>query len=424
MSRSESIERVVAQHLCMGCGNCAATRPDLVTMVDTEDSGRRPDISPAASADTLRELGDICPGRLIPARAIRADSGDTYQNVAWGPIIEVWEGHATNPQIRHRGASGGVVTALSAYCVDELNFTGSIHVRAGQDNPMLNESFIATSGDEIASATASRYAPASPCERLADLRGSSGPHVFIGKPCDVAGASRLAKHDPGIGEKLGLSVSIFCAGTPSLAGTQALIQHLGITENDQVLRVRYRGKGWPGRMTVAYRQAASGKLLQASTSYADGWGNILQKHKQWRCQLCADHLGDYADLSVGDPWYRPISEDESGRSLVIVRTERGRRILKQAIDAGVVKLELRSVATVAASQPNLEQTKGAVFGRCLAARLSGASAPRYPGAKLYYVWWRALSPRAKLSSIAGTIKRVFSRRIFRPEHTTPMGDAQ
>jgi coenzyme F420 hydrogenase subunit beta len=293
-----------------------------------------------------------------------------------------------------------------------------VQVRARTDQPLLNESVISRSRSDVLAASASRYAPASPCERLADLRGGERPHVFVGKPCDVAGAARLAAAEPALAANLGLTISIFCAGTPSVAGTRELMRHLGVGESDEVLEVRYRGRGWPGNMAVRFREAATGSERSASTSYAEGWGEILQKHKQWRCQLCADHLGEHADLSIGDPWYRPIGADDPGQSLVVVRTERGRRLLREAVRAGVLRLEARSLATLAASQPNLEQTRGAVFGRCVAARAVGAAAPRYRGARLHRVWWRALSPLAKLQSLAGTLKRVLRKGLLRAERAT------
>jgi coenzyme F420 hydrogenase subunit beta len=416
MRRTPTLEQIVDEHLCMGCGACAAARPDIVRMVDTDAHGRRPLIAANAEPGASRALGQLCPGRAIETLAPPSGEPHSYAHTAWGPVLEVWEGYATDPELRHRGSSGGIVSALALFCIEEQGFAGAVQVRARADQPLLNETVISRSRDDVLAASASRYAPASPCERLADLRGVSQPHVFVGKPCDVAGASRLG--DAGLADSVALTISIFCAGTPSLAGTRELLRSLGVNAEDEVLEVRYRGRGWPGRMAVRFRSAASGRIKQSSTSYADGWGKILQKHKQWRCQLCADHLGDHADLSVGDPWYRPIDEDEPGQSLVLVRTDRGRRLLREAVAAGSVRLERRSVDTLAASQPNLEQTKGAVFGRGLAARLAGASAPVYAGAALHRVWWRALSPRAKLASLAGTWKRILKKSLLHAERAS------
>jgi coenzyme F420 hydrogenase subunit beta len=399
----------------MGCGACAAARPDIVQMTDTVAHGRRPVISKAAPKRAERELAKVCPGRAIDARPPAAGDRPDYTHAAWGPVLEVWEGHATDSELRFNGSSGGVVSALASFCIEQKEFAGAVQVRARPDQPLLNETVISRSRSDVLAASASRYAPASPCERLADLKNSDQPHVFIGKPCDVAGSMLLAAEQPALATSLALTISIFCAGTPSIAGSRALLRHLGVSAEDEVLELRYRGRGWPGNMAVRFREAGTGEVREASTTYAEGWGEILQKHKQWRCQLCADHLGEHADLSIGDPWYRPLADDEPGQSLILVRTERGRRIVREAMQKGVLKLERRSVRTLAASQPNLEKTRGAVFGRCLATRAARGGAPRYRGAGLHRVWWRALSPTEKLQSVAGTLKRLVRKGLLRSE---------
>jgi coenzyme F420 hydrogenase subunit beta len=101
MRQSDSLEKIVDRHLCMGCGACAAARPDLISMVDTETHGRRPKISKRTSAATSRSLAEICPGR-----SIRFAPAQDYDEAAWGPVLEVWEGHATDPELRFRGSSG------------------------------------------------------------------------------------------------------------------------------------------------------------------------------------------------------------------------------------------------------------------------------------------------------------------------------
>ena len=54
--------------------------------------------------------------------------------------------------------------------------------------------------------------------------------------------------------------------------------------------------------------------------------------------MCADHTGEFADIAVAEPWYREIPPDEPGRSLVLARTERGRRCVAEAVAAGYLEL--------------------------------------------------------------------------------------
>ncbi len=410
MRGTDSLQKIVERHLCMGCGACAAARPDLVAMVDTQRYGRRPLLKAGADPSATRSLVKICPGREIhfaPARH--------YDEAAWGPVLEVWEGHALDPELRFRGSSGGVVSALALHGIESAAVAGVVQVTARHDQPLLNETVISRSRADVLAASASRYSPASPCEKLADVRADGRQHIFVGKPCDVAGAQRLMHADDRLRNSIALTVSIFCAGTPSQAATRELIRALGIDDDAQIEEVRYRGRGWPGRMAVRYRSTAEAIPEIESMTYEQGWGEILQKHTQWRCRMCADHVGEHADLSVGDPWYRPLGEHEAGESLIVVRTERGRRALSAAVEAGYLSLQRRSIATLAASQPNLERTKGAVFGRCLTARAIGVAAPLYRGGALHRVWWRALSPVAKVQSLIGTAKRIFRKRILLPE---------
>jgi coenzyme F420 hydrogenase subunit beta len=410
MRKPDSIERIVESHLCMGCGACAAARPDLVTMVDTDTHGRRPRPKDGISAAESQLLAQICPGREI-----RFEPAANYDEAAWGPVLEVWEGHALDPELRFRGSSGGVVSALALHGIQSGAAAGVVQVTARRDEPLLNETVISRSRADVLAASASRYSPASPCERLADVRADGREHIFVGKPCDVAGAQHLMRTDERLRNSVGLTISIFCAGTPSQAATEELIRALNIDDDASIEEIRYRGRGWPGRMAVRYRQAVDKPSKLSSMTYERGWGEFLSKHAQWRCRMCADHLGEHADLSVGDPWYRPIGEGELGESLIVVRTERGRQALRAAVRAGYLAIERRSVTTLAASQPNLERAKGAVFARCLTARAMGGAAPIYRGGALHRVWLRALSPIAKLHSVGGTIKRILKKRILRPE---------
>ena len=133
----------------------------------------------------------------------------------------------------------------------------------------------------------------------------------------------------------------------------------------------------------------------------------------WRCRICPDHTGEFADISVGDPWYHDeIPVGEPGRSLVIVRTERGRRFLADALAAGALTLERRAPSALPRSQPNLLRVRGAVFGRVLVSRLLGAAAPRYRGFGLFQVWLRDLTLKERAQSLYGTVKRVFTKGLL------------
>ena len=57
-----------------------------------------------------------------------------------------------------------------------------------------------------------------------------------------------------------------------------------------------------------------------------------------RCRICPDQIGDFADISVGDPHlprFRALAQQEDGLgySAMLTRTEKGERVAKSAIVA-------------------------------------------------------------------------------------------
>ncbi len=406
--RLSSIEAITQARLCTGCGVCAHLHPDRLEMVDVADVGRRPLPIAGITGPTTGAGVAACPGRsLTHPDDLLADAPFRGE---WGPVMALWECWSTDDELRHRGSSGGVVSALSAHAVEAGTAVGALQVRASRTDPLRNETVLNRTREDILTAAGSRYAPASPCERLDLVEDAEGPCVVVGKPCDVAATQQAAAMRPALADKVAVTIGIFCAGTPSTEATVGVIRRLGV-DPEAVTKVDYRGEGWPGDFRV---ETADG--TRASTSYADSWDQ-LTKQRQWRCLVCPDHTGEFADLSVGDPWYRPVVDGEAGRSLVVVRTERGRALLESALASGALDGTVLPLERLPQSQPSLEATRGAVWGRRLAMSLSGMPAPRFRGMPALRLWWR-LPARAKASSTLGTARRIHQRGLRRPELET------
>lgn len=403
--------------LCAGCGACAFAQPDVVSMVDDIDAGRRPVVRRVDGRElpTLPALA-ACPGVGLEQTGPVPGEIDQLRE-KWGPVLEVWEGAATADDLRYAGSSGGVASALAIHCLEQEGMHGLLHIRSRPDVPYLNETVLSTGREAILTATGSRYAPASPCDRLDLVRAAPDPCVFIGKPCDVAATSKLRVNDATLDRQLGLTIAVFCAGTPTTKGTFEMLGRMGIVDPDSLVDLRYRGNGWPGEAVASIRQD-DGSVRTQQLTYAQSWGEVLQKHRQWRCYVCADHTGHFADIAVGDPWYRPTDGD-IGRSLILVRTERGRQFLAAAMAAGQVIASPLPPSRVEDAQPGLRDSRGAVGGRLLTLRLLGLPAPRYRGFPMLRIWWRDLSVREKLRSTLGTLRRVRRKRLGRRHPVRP-----
>lgn len=347
---------------------------------------------------------------VCPAVQTEFPSSSEKTEREWGPILEMWEGHATDPEIRFKGSSGGVLTAIGAYCVEQLGMAGVLHVGQDPEDPIRNRTRLSENRHELLAASGSRYSPASVCNGLNLVEEADAPCAIIGKPSEIAAVSKARQLRPALHKKVGVTLSFFCAETPSTAGTAALLKRWNV-DAESLGDLRYRGLGWPGN----FAPTRAGDAEPCGTmTYQESWA-FLQAHRPWSVQLWPDGSGELADISCGDPWYQAPDGKNPGSSLVVARTERGREIVQGAIDAGYLTLSSAEMWKLDRSQSGLLKKKAAVWGRLVALKLLRLPTPEFKGLHLFSLW-RKLSLNEKLRSTIGTIRRCISRNLFKPLH--------
>ena len=408
LQRIKNLQDVVDWGLCLGCGACAyACQEKSVSLVNVEEVGIRPAFK--QNCGTCNSCLAFCPGYSVDAYlASGAPTNGNRAHDDFGSALEIWEGHATDPEVRFRGSSGGVLSALSLYCLEREGMGFVLHAATDPEKPWLNKTVVSRTREEILSRTGSRYAPASPCEGLGRIEESDRPCVFIGKPSDAAATMRVRRERPKLDQNLGLVLTFFCAGEPSTKGTLDLIRDFQMVPSE-VRSVRYRGEGWPGRFKVV------SQTNEKSLTYQESWGK-LTKYRAFRWQLDPDGMGRVADISCGDAWEKFDSESDAGRSIVLVRTERGRQILQRAMTAGYVQLWKAEPSNVIAGQPGLVQRRKEIFGRILGMKLLLVPTPKLKNFSLFRAWL-TLPFQAKFRTVLGTMRRVIQRGYW---HRRPL----
>jgi len=340
----------------------------------------RPVQSAPLSAVQEAAIAGSCPGLVQVVRA----EGRT-DDALWGPRLEMRTGWATDPTLRHAGASGGALSALLVHLLESGEVDAVIQTAAAPDIAIGNATVVSRNREDVLAAAGSRYAPSAP---LADLAGHLAEHrmtgrrfAFVGKPCDAAALCAMGQRDPEIIRAVPVIVSFFCAGVPSHAGGEAVLAALGVTP-DEVAAFRYRGNGWPGQATTRLHDGT-----ERSMSYHDSWGKILSKHVQHRCKICPDGTGVAADIVCADAWESdehgyPVFAEAPGISLIVARTETGRRIMEAAEAAGRIETASFDAAALIAIQPGQRERRRALLARLLALRAVGRPVPRYEGLRI------------------------------------------
>lgn len=378
------LNRVLKNDLCSGCGMCSSVASDDAVQIRLNADGyHRPVLNKAyagksiASEQASSAFAKSCPALNLDIRPYKTAN---YHPV-WGEILETLKGHALDNEVRQAGSSGGVISALAQYCLEQKLVDGVIQIQASQTDPLENVATISRSRQNIIASSGSRYAPASPAQALKWVAMSTEKYLFIGKPCDVAAVRQMQAHDPRLKQNIPYVVSFMCAGTPSLHGTEQVLDQLGV-EREDVTSFRYRGDGWPG-LTKATLKNGDARTM----TYNDSWGKVLNRHLQTRCKICPDGIGEFADIVCADGWEGdekgyPSFEERDGNSLILIRTDKGRELFRNAEADGVAQAEAFDTAGIFAIQPFQYYRRTTILPRLWAMKLLMLKTPSYKGFEL------------------------------------------
>lgn len=422
-----TLQDVIDWNMCVGCGTCAAfcEVAEGVIMQDWPKVGIRP-MLPSSGCGECRDCLEFCPGfSLDVGDVLDQERERAEENLLVGSYHGVFLGYSADDKLRHKCSSGGVLTSLAAYCLEHLGMRAVVHTGMDPEQPWKNCTVISRTRQDLLDRSGSRYCSSSPCEFLNHIEASDGPCVFIGKPCDVAALTKARRQRPRLDVNVGLALSFFCAGTPCSESVINYAERLGASR-EKITELRFRGDGWPGRFRVtlkdlpginsvtatgARQQTTAPDSCQLTETYMNSW-RVLAKHRPFRCHICPDGLGQFADIVSGDAWnrYRGVGKS-SGYSHVIVRTARGREILAQAERENYIRLQPVSVEEVMKGQ-GLVYRHAVAFGRILGVKLTGVPTTEFHGFNLFKIWVRT-NPLIMVRSILGTVRRMVARRLFR-----------
>jgi coenzyme F420 hydrogenase subunit beta len=207
--------------------------------------------------------------------------------------------------------------------------------------------FIAKTKEEILLAAQSKYCPVPVNIGLNEISKTPGRYAIVGLPCHIQGARKAAWNNATLRDRLVLYLGLACNHQPTFRATEYLLKRIGVPEN-QVDKIEYRSKGWPGKMTITLKDGRKKLVDHFSLPY---WGGAFSDFFYLaRCIICEDKLSEYADLSFMDAWLPEFSEKRMCESISVSRTQTGEKLLQSAISENVISVFEIPVEKVIASQ--------------------------------------------------------------------------
>lgn len=356
MRRLTSIWDVVQRKLCISCGACvSAARLGAMAMVLDEKQGIfLPRILDANCVIGSGSEFHVCPGKGLPIKelAARLYPRAKHDSIELGRYAYAVAAFASDGRIRRCAASGGVMTAIANYLIEQGYVRGVtasrfIYTPAGP----RTEAFVATSIDDLIEAQGSKYCPTTTNTLIRECAQAGGAYLFSGTPCQVAALRLAASEDPQLNEVFPYTMANFCGGYRDFHHVDDLIRFDRV-DPGQVVYFRFRGGGQPGSMLF---RSVGGQ--ETSIPYP-GYLSRSTVPKQKRCVYCIDATGELADFACGDAWIERFQSQTMPWSIVLARSEEAKAVIGKMSDQNLIRTEKITSQEIISSQfKNIESKK-------------------------------------------------------------------
>ncbi|MBQ7003636.1 MAG: polysaccharide pyruvyl transferase family protein [Oscillospiraceae bacterium] len=312
---------------CTGCSACFNACPvSAIQMVPNSEGFLYPNID-TAKCIHCGKCSMSCPALECTLRPF--SESECYAAVAGDKIREV-------------SSSGGVFTALANYVLKKEGYVcGAVWE---QDGSVLHK--IIRSADQIDELRRTKYVQSDIGRSFAQIKeilDENKTVLFTGTPCQVAGLQKFLGSEY---ENL-ITVDIVCHGMPSAKAFRSYLQE--VSGEEAITDINFNVNHHDDNSEIVIK-TENGKEYR-SDSYKDAWmlGNLTGLTTRLSCSACPfAQFNRIGDITLGNfkgvGRYHTEFSDDKGTGLVVLNTEKGRRLFKK------ISSDLKTVKRI----PNVE----------------------------------------------------------------------
>lgn len=374
----DNINNTISHKLCIGCGVCVASCPQNAISINVKDGLFCPHIDEKKCNNKkgCHRCFDVCPGvgiSLVDYSRKEFDKENPFENRSCGYYTRCYTGFSTDHEIRVHSASGGMVSQFLCWLLKNNKIDGAIVTRFDNSNPLLVNSFIATTPNDIISSRSSKYSPVSLHQALKTLKSAEGNRfVVVGLPCHIQGVRKLMRLEQKVKSKIVGLFALYCSSGRTFSLTEYVLKERGINK-DKLGYFQYRDEGCLGKMVAKFpiEERKNIKVINKYSEIKEDYDVLMYREAfqsyyhplrsffvPKRCLFCIDHYGELGDISFGDIHIKPYSADKIGINSLIVRNKYWLDLLTECQNDGAIVLEEISFETISKSQPMSFKKKG------------------------------------------------------------------
>lgn len=331
----DNISTISNNVLCSGCGGCAGICSQNAIEMITNTAGYLFASIKLDLCINCKKCVKICSSN--PENKFLIDTDDIFH----GKCLSGYVGYANDKKIRQISQSGGIVTALLCYLLDKNKIDGAI---VNNFNPQTRRPkvIVATSKQEIIDSSGSYYAQSPVVKSILENSDKKTAAVVLG--CQAESLHLIREKHPNT-QLPDYTIGLICSGQYSGHKIDDLVLESGCEE--QISRFRFKDKdnevGWPGDVHI-------------SAPTKDYWLPMNRRlelkkvYEMYRCMACYDQMNIFCDIVCGDPWGISHKQQPEGHTVVIARTEKGKKLLENAAIDGAIVIEELSVEDIIRGQ--------------------------------------------------------------------------
>lgn len=318
-----SIEKVMSNGFCVGCGSCKLALHDNAN-IELNDLGFY-DIRLDSQID-LSTATQLCPfsNDALNETALgqKLYKGDFKYDERVGYFSHVYAGSIQNRDLKMNSSSGGLTSWFIRKLLENNEVDAVIHVGRSENDSNLFEYKISDSIEEVdlKGNKKSRYYPVSLASIIEKIQLSEKRFVFVGIPCFVK-SIRLAQNE-GYLKNIKFCISLLCGHMKSTAFAENLAWQVGVSP-ERLKTIDFRMKSPEFNANNYFIEVTTDddrKILQQNSKLlGSNWGHGFFKHKS--CDFCDDLAGELADVTFGDAWLPRYVSDYQGTNIVISRNK-------------------------------------------------------------------------------------------------------
>ena len=330
----KELDRIMHSELCNRCGSCVGLSGGAIRF-GMREGKFLPEFTAEIDEKACERILQSCAGKNFNFPEFRAHFfGDApHFHPYTGPYRSLHIGHAMNPELRSRGASGGILSCVLIYLLEQKKIDGAIVSRMSHQKPWLTETFIATTAEEILEAAQSKYIITSVNEILGHSANFEGKLAYVGLPGQVQSIRKLQKAEDRSVANIAYIFGPFYGNTLHFSSIRSFLRSYGEKDYRNISKLWFRYGEWPGNMRVEMK---SGRVIELKKFHAN---YLIPFHIVRNSLFCTDFTNEFTDLSGGDAW-APVYEDRGkGFSLVMARSEKGEQIIREMQAAGWLELQ-------------------------------------------------------------------------------------